>query len=553
MPQPDRPPAELPPFYYRDNFHKLLDTVEDQYADLLVPAEKAFLQAYRTVGFDAQCLYVRLISRVGPWFRESRLQYPELGVIASAVDDLLGCGLAQQADGLSLEDLAGLCTVAELTDRYGLRAADKASLLQQIGEIEGDEQAILHALLAADDARVIAPVQTGIVAILQLLFFGNRRQGLTDFVLSDLGVARYYPYTLDRNQRLFPDRAALEAYLDFAAREDQWYALLEQDDVEGIRELASAMSSSVATHRPALQRRWDRLYNRVARQLERLEESPLALALYALSNRHPARERSARLLEKSGAYAQAEALCEAIAAEPWCEDELDAAQRIVARVRRKLHGTRVPRCRDAFDQLDLSLPRAHSRVERQAAQSLHGDWQQVHYVENGLMNALFGLAFWEQIFAPIPGAFNNPYQSAPADMYERDFRANRVEQLSLRLAELSALPLDVELPARWRRYRGFQCRWVNWRTIPEELVVAATAVIPGEHLLAIWQRILFDPRENRRGFPDLLALGSDVGDYQMIEVKGPGDTLQNSQKRWLRFFQQHAIPAAVAHVRWADD
>jgi hypothetical protein len=553
LPQPDRPAAELPPFYYRDNFHKLLDSVEDQYADLLIPDESAFLEAYRRLGFDAQCLYVRLISRVGPWFRESRLQYPELGIIASAVDDLLGCGLAEQADSLSLEDLAGLCSVAELTARYGFRAADKASLLQQISEVEGGERAILDALLAADGARVIAPAQTNIVAILQLLFFGNRRQGLTDFVLSDLGVARYYPYTLDRNQRLFPDREALEAYLDCAAREDEWFALLEQEDGEGICELASAMSSPVAIHSPALQRRWDRLYNRVARQLERLGENQLALALYALSNRHPARERSARLLEKSGEYAKAEALCEAIAAEPWCEDELDAARRIVARVRRKLHGTRVPRYRDAFDQLSLTLPRAHLRVERQAAQSLDGAWEQVHYVENGLMNALFGLAFWEQIFAPVPGAFNNPFQSAPADMYERDFRVSRAEQLNLRLAELSALPLDVELPARWRHYRGFQCRWVNWRATSEELVVAATAVIPREHLLAIWQRILFDPRENRRGFPDLLALGADVGDYQMIEVKGPGDTLQNSQKRWLRFFQQQAIPAAVAHVQWADD
>jgi len=38
---------------------------------------------------------------------------------------------------------------------------------------------------------------------MQLLFFGNHYQGMTDFVLSDLGVARYYPYRLDRSRRLF--------------------------------------------------------------------------------------------------------------------------------------------------------------------------------------------------------------------------------------------------------------------------------------------------------------------------------------------------------------
>ena len=84
-------------------------------------------------------------------------------------------------------------------------------------------------------------------------------------------------------------------------------------------------------------------------------------------------------------------------------------------------------------------------------------------------------------------------------------------------------------------------------------MIAAARVIPSSHLLAIWRRMLFDPGENRRGFPDVLALGENPGEYQLIEVKGPGDALQDSQRRWLRFFQREAIPAAVAWVQWADD
>ncbi len=72
-------------------------------------------------------------------------------------------------------------------------------------------------------------------------------------------------------------------------------------------------------------------------------------------------------------------------------------------------------------------------------------------------------------------------------------------------------------------------------------------------MLAIWERMLFDPGENRRGFPDLIALGAAPGDYCLIEVKGPGDALQDSQKRWLRFFQAQHIPAQVAWVEWRDD
>ena len=170
-----------------------------------------------------------------------------------------------------------------------------------------------------------------------------------------------------------------------------------------------------------------------------------------------------------------------------------------------------------------------------------------------LFNALFGLAFWEQIFAPLPGAFNNPYQSAPADMYEQSFYINRRDLLEGRITELEQMALAEELPRLWRRYQGYQCSWVNWKYLSEDLLIAAARVIPSSHLLAIWRRMPFDPGENRRGFPDVLALGENPGEYQLIEVKGPGDALQDSQRRWLRFFQREAIPAAVAWVQWADD
>jgi len=551
LPRQPQAPRELPPHYYRDNFHCLLDTVEDQYGDLLSPAESAFLEAYRSVSFAAQCLYVRLVSRVGPWFRESRLHYPELGRPGPVLDEMLQAGLAVQARELSVVELGGLCTVAELADIFALPVTAKASLLQQLEQLEPDSRVLLSTLESADAARVLAPAQGDVVALLQLLFFGNRRQGLTDFVLSDLGVAQYYPYKLDRSQRLFPDRIALDAFLDCATWEDRWQRLREQDDTDGMRELALSLSTMPARH-PDVQRHWDRLYNRVARQLERMAENSLALALYEASGRHPARERSVRLMEKSGEYAKAESLCQLIIADPWCEDERDAAGRILPRLRRKLRGERTPRRPDKFAEVCLALPCNDQRVERQVARCLQADWERVHYVENSLMNALFGLAFWEQIFAPVPGAFHNPYQSVPADMYQQHFRTARADLIAQRLAELSATSLREELPRRFRLYSGLQCRWVNWRAISEELVSAAAAVIPREHLLAIWQRILFDPRENRRGFPDLIALGSLPGQYQMIEVKSPGDTLQDSQKRWLRFFSEHDIPATVARVTWSD-
>jgi hypothetical protein len=41
--------------------------------------------------------------------------------------------------------------------------------------------------------------------------------------------------------------------------------------------------------------------------------------------------------------------------------------------------------------------------------------------------------------------------------------------------------------------------------------------------------------------------------YRMIEVKGPGDRLQDNQRRLLEFCTQHQMPVAVCYVRWAGD
>ncbi|WP_444679438.1 VRR-NUC domain-containing protein [Halomonas sp. E19] len=36
-----------------------------------------------------------------------------------------------------------------------------------------------------------------------------------------------------------------------------------------------------------------------------------------------------------------------------------------------------------------------------------------------------------------------------------------------------------------------------------------------------------------------------------MEVKGPGDRLQDNQRRWLAHFHAHGIPVAVCQVVWS--
>ena len=71
------------------------------------------------------------------------------------------------------------------------------------------------------------------------------------------------------------------------------------------------------------------------RELERREQLTLARELYQRCTTHPARERSARILEAQENWPEVLALCDQMLREPLCEGELEAARRIQRRALRR--------------------------------------------------------------------------------------------------------------------------------------------------------------------------------------------------------------------------
>ena len=93
--------------------------------------------------------------------------------------------------------------------------------------------------------------------------------------------------------------------------------------------------------------------------------------------------------------------------------------------------------------------------------------------------------------------------------------------------------------------------------LSEELLELALYCLPADHLELLFRRMLADLRQHRSGFPDLIQFRPDHPDpnrrYEMIEVKGPGDRLQDHQTRWLEYCVENRIPVSVCHVRWTKD
>jgi VRR-NUC domain len=99
--------------------------------------------------------------------------------------------------------------------------------------------------------------------------------------------------------------------------------------------------------------------------------------------------------------------------------------------------------------------------------------------------------------------------------------------------------------------QGIQSSFVAWGVLDEELLDTALACIPGAHLRHYFERLLSNLPENRTGLPDLVQFWIDEHRYRMIEVKGPGDRLQDNQQRWMEFCMEQNLPVAICHVRWA--
>src|SRR6202042_2434019 len=99
----------------------------------------------------------------------------------------------------------------------------------------------------------------------------------------------------------------------------------------------------------------------------------------------------------------------------------------------------LPQSLDPSQQHNLRQPpNPPQRVELAVSAHLSTPDAPVLYVENTLINSLFGLLCWNAIFAPLPGAFFHEFHAAPADLLEPDFRQRRSAMFAACFAQLES-------------------------------------------------------------------------------------------------------------------
>ena len=546
--------TDAPPPYYLQNFESALAWLAQRYDDLFDTNERAFLGEFAQLPMRSRALLVRMLMRKGPLFRASRLRYEEIGCPLQAATPLVTLGWIDPNPTLTIDELFALSTRPELQQAFpetaSRKSARKSEWLDAVRATHG--QARRYTDWDSDTSdRVLHVTIVPLSDRLRLMFFGNLHQDWSEFVLADLGVFNYETVSFAPCARAFRRRADVDAWLALHACREVLDALTDEDPVAPVFTAATAIDIDNAW----LETRRDKLLFSIGHRAEQRHEWDAALHVYERCPWPGARYRRMRVLERCGRFDEAFALASHAASEPESEAESQRIQRILPRLQRRLrlavpHVTPAPPI--ARDWVTLTRPAEPFSVEYAVRDHFDTPQAPVYYVENTLINSLFGLLCWEPIFAPIPGAFFHPFQRGPADLHAPDFHARRADEFRRCLVQLDSSAYRETIARHFDCKAGLQSPFVFWGVLTHELLHLALECLPAAHLKLWFTRLVDDIRENRSGLPDLIRFWPDERRYELIEVKGPGDRLQDNQIRWLQYCVRHGMPVRVVDVLWAE-
>ncbi|KAI0636683.1 hypothetical protein C8Q77DRAFT_1247200 [Trametes polyzona] len=190
-------------------------------------------------------------------------------------------------------------------------------------------------------------------------------------------------------------------------------------------------------------------------------------------------------------------------------------------------------------------------VETFALQHYEDQGYKGFHCEGRIVTTLFGLLFWDILFAAVPGAFETRYQSAPLDLAEDTFYHVRKPLADARLAELEAGRAPELIAAVFDAHEGKMCVGVRWDLFTKEDLLGIVRCMKPTALRVICKLMCEDYAARTGGVPDLIVWHETEGKAKFVEVKGPNDNLQENQKVWINVLLQAGVEVEVCHVHVA--
>ncbi|GAA5848994.1 hypothetical protein JCM3766R1_005419 [Sporobolomyces carnicolor] len=182
-------------------------------------------------------------------------------------------------------------------------------------------------------------------------------------------------------------------------------------------------------------------------------------------------------------------------------------------------------------------------------QYINEGWKGFHS-ENGVLTSIFALVFWDIIFAPIDGVFETPYQSAPLDLATDAFAIVRRPLIDARLEAIrngQAVELLKTTDDRERPLNTWAVG-IRWDRYSQQDLIEIVNCIGGRALALILTVFVEEYGHRTGGIPDLCLWNPDSSKVLFSEVKGPGDSLSETQKVWIDVLVSSGVKVDVCRV-----
>ncbi|MEO9967677.1 MAG: VRR-NUC domain-containing protein [Reichenbachiella sp.] len=550
---PDQDKIILPEKYYLDYFIYVLNFVRNKYESLLSEAELGFISNFMALSEEGQCLYVRISNRKGQFFRKEKLSYAEITNLDAAHHDLVKSGFAIHKEALELEECYQLISIYNKPEVLSLlksggfeieKGLKKDELLLFL--IETIDSSNLQDIFYTDS--IITQGNREELEMIKLFFFGHNHGDMSDFVIRDVGHARFMEVDESELGASFDTREEAEAVMQLSVLSKEYYLLEETESPLYVLEWFQQIEISYFLGLDKARRRAEKLIHKVGYHLERNKHHEEALEIYHLTDSSPMRERKIRIYNKQKAFDQSLTIAHEILDNPNDNKEYYIALDVINKLDKKLKTTTIRQKEGINIQVDASYKH---KVENGALAYFLSQGYDGYHSENSIARNLFGLFFWAEIYDPQYNSLHQPLQRNPTDIYGIDFYEKRKEVIEEKLKIRTKKQLERVLKESIDAHYGISNPFVHW---DEQMITAMWRFLSFAQLKqikALLAAMVIDPKNRSTGFPDLFVCNEK--EYFFYEVKSPNDHLSEKQLFWLERFAEWNIKAEIALVEWVND
>lgn len=550
---PENEKIILPEKYYLDNFNYVLDFVERKYDKLLSAEELDFIHSFRQLPENAQCLYVRISNRKGKFFRIGKLNYTEIEDLSGAHNLLMDAGYSSNSSELTIEETYQLISIfnkpeivkiiKELEEEIDAKLPKAEFILEIVETIE--TELLSEAFLNLEPVIIQDKIET--LDMIKLFFFGHNHGDMSDFVIRDIGNAKFIEIDESKLGQSFDTREEAEAMMEISLLNREYYLCEETLSPLGIFTWFESIDIRYYLDLEKTRTRAEKLIHKVGYQLERNKHWNEALIVYQLTNAAPMRERMIRTYNKQKDSEKALEVAHQILESPNNNKEYYIAIDMINKLDKKLKSTTVRQKEGVV--IEVSQDYQYRVEQGTLAHFIEQGFEGVHS-ENTIWRTLFGLVFWQEIFDPKYNSLHQPLQRNPSDLYGKDFYAKRKDDLRAKLDRLKTKKQIINLMSQNAvEQEGISNPFVVWDADIQEATLRLVDFLQPKQIKSFLSEMMIDPKNRNTGFPDLFVWNNST--YHFYEVKSPTDHLSEQQLFWLEKFKEWQVNAEIALIRWS--